>query len=396
MDLFRRSIQGKGGVSSENVSQLGAARRALGDSFDEWRKEMHGALPELALEDDGTCGYGGLLCEEDLEDPDLPHDGPETQPLGLPSDSEWGAHRGDGPLTWAALAELKLRTGHAYDLLASIRMALRKKGALLEEKEKHARGQKEHTRGQRKIKGVQDQARFLADVYNKNLQRMRNLRVPAQMVDPTADIPPALRSIDKSRDLTIPPTRRLHNTGDTQRQLPWIFQPTGPQTLSTEVSEQWETECTSRKTTLTGWSLALTWQLTGRRTDWFRAWAAKKRTDEEVNLLYADGKAARRGFLFASRLWDNGGDVTGEERASHGAAAYATQKSWMFSVMAHEVEESVNAAHRVHVNAIAALKEDDDEGLRRVYDLAQAPLTPSDDRLDYSLVSRSQSHRSPV
>ena len=79
-----------------------------------------------------------------------------------------------------------------------------------------------------------------------------------------------------------------------------------------------------------------------------------------------------------------------------GAEAYATQKSWMFSYMAQEVEESVLAAHRRHVTAMMALSEDDDEGLRRVYDKVQAHLTPSDDRLDYSLVSRLQVPLFPV
>ena len=245
VSTYQQSALGKGGVPSENVAQLGAARRALGDRLDEWRKEVESALPVLASKDDPALGYGGLLCEEDLEDPEQPQDGPETQMIGLPSDLDWVDGSGDTYLSRAALVELRLRTGHAYDLLASIRLALRKKGALLEEKEKHARGQKEHTRGQRKIKGMQDQSKFLADLYNRNLDRMKKLLPPSQLVDASIDIPLALRSIDKTKDLTIPPTRQLHNTGDTKRQLPWIFQPAGPQALSGEAGEEWEKECTS-------------------------------------------------------------------------------------------------------------------------------------------------------
>ena len=246
VDTYRRSAQGQGGVSTENVAQLGAARRALGDSLDEWRRELQNALPVLASEEDAAASNGGLLWEEDLEDPELPHDGPETQTLGLPSDLEWESELSvlEGAHHCAALAELKLRTGHAYDLLASIRMSLRKKGVLLEEKEKHARGQKEHTRSQRKIKGVQDEAKLLADLYNQNLDQMKKLLLPSALVDSTAHIPTSLRPIDKSKDLTIPPTRQLHNTGDTKRQLPWIFQPIGPQSVSTEAGEEWERECT--------------------------------------------------------------------------------------------------------------------------------------------------------
>ena len=41
--------------------------------------------------------------DEDLEDPDLPQDGPETQVLGLPSDLEWEDGTGDPILIRAAL-----------------------------------------------------------------------------------------------------------------------------------------------------------------------------------------------------------------------------------------------------------------------------------------------------
>ena len=199
-------------------------------------------FPSLA-DDNGTFGYGGELCEEDLEDTGLPQDGPETQVLGLPSDLDWEGGIAEADLPRAALVELRLRTGHAYDLLASIRLALRKKGALLEEKEKHARGQKEHTRGQRKIKGVQDQAKFLADQYNANLDRMKKIIPPALLLDPTAAIPTSLRAVDKAKDLAIPPTRQLHNTGDTKRQLPWIFQTVALLPSASDGGEEWEAEC---------------------------------------------------------------------------------------------------------------------------------------------------------
>ena len=241
--MFRRSASGQGGISYENKAQLGAARRALGDSLDEWRRELESTIPSLATDDSGTFGYGGQLCEEDLEDMELPQDGPEAQVLGLPSDLDWDDDTTDADVMRAALAELKLRTGHAYDLLASIRLALRKKGALLEEKEKHARGQKEHTRGQRKMKGVQDQAKFLADQYNQNLDRMKKIVPAALLLDPNAAIPAGLRAVDKAKDLTIPPTRQLHNVGDTKRQLPWIFQPVGVLPSASDRGEEWEAEC---------------------------------------------------------------------------------------------------------------------------------------------------------
>ena len=378
---FRKSSSGRGGTSYDSIAQLGAARRALGDNLDEWRRELETSFPILAGDDPATSQYDGLY-EEDLEDPDLPQDGPESQVLGLPSDLDWDGVNTDATLTQAALAELKLRTGHAYDLLASIRLALRKKGALLEEKEKHARGQKEHTRGQRKIKGVQDQAKFLADMYNRNLDRMRKIMPPALATDATAAIPPGLRVVDKTKDLTIPPTRQLHNTGDTKRQLPWIFQPAGVQSSAQDGGEEWEAECAKRASNL--WRAGLTRGITGRRTDWFRAWAAKRRTDEEVNLLYADGRAVRRGFQFASGLWNAASE---QADITAGAKAYAVQKSDMFRRMAEDVENSVASAQLEHSERFQESEDDDDDGLTNVFRLTQARQHPADDKLDYSLVS---------
>lgn len=166
-------------------------------------------MPSLASNDSVAVGYGGVLFEEDLEDPGLAQDRPETQVLGLPSDIEWDAETSDATLLRAALAEFKLRIGHTYDLLPSIRLALRKKGALLEEKEKHARGQKGHTRGQHRIKGVQDQAKFLADIYNRNLERMKKILGPALNFDLATIIPPQSAShwqIQRPHHSTYPAT----------------------------------------------------------------------------------------------------------------------------------------------------------------------------------------------
>ena len=81
--------------------------------------------------------------------------------------------------------------------------------------------------GQCRIKGVQDQAKFLTDIYNRNLEHMKVIAGPALVFNPATTIPSGLRLIDKSKDLTIPPTQQLHNTSDTKQQLPWIFQPGG-------------------------------------------------------------------------------------------------------------------------------------------------------------------------
>ena len=77
---------GQGGVSYKNIAQLGTAWQALGDTLDEWQRELENSLPPLASNNNVTIGYGGVLFKEDLEDPGLAQDGPETLVLGLPSD----------------------------------------------------------------------------------------------------------------------------------------------------------------------------------------------------------------------------------------------------------------------------------------------------------------------
>ena len=132
-------------------------------------------------------------------------------------------------------------------------------------------------------------------------------------------------------------------------------------------------------------TLELIRQVTGRRTDWFRAWATKRRTDEEVNLLYADGRAARRGFHFASGLWK---EASRQRDIAPGGKAYAVQKWDMFRQMALDVQNSVASAHLQHTETIQGLG-DEDDGLSKVYQLTQAEQRPTDDKLDYSLVSTS-------
>ena len=104
--------------------------------------------------------------------------------------------------------------------------------------------------GQCRIKGVQDQAKFLADIYNRNLEHMKKILGPALNFDPAIIIPPSLHLINKSKDLTIPPTQQLHNTGDTKWQLPWIFQPAGTQSSAADSREKWEAECKSSSLTV--------------------------------------------------------------------------------------------------------------------------------------------------
>lgn len=83
------------------------------------------------------------------------------------------------------------------------------------------------------------------------------------------------------------------------------------------------------------------------RVDWFREWAAKQRTDEEVNLLYADARATCRGFEYTSRVHRDHANPL-PEYASRGATTYALEKADMYQRMSEKCGELVEAAHQTH------------------------------------------------
>ena len=133
------------------------------------------------------------------------------------------------------------------------------------------------------------------------------------------------------------------------------------------------------------------------RTDWFRSWAAKTRTDEEINLLYADGRATCRGFRFASTLWRKHADLSHsspyasvdkkpEDYTSAGARAYALQKSAMFHLLANHCEKTVREAHNAHRTTMHKADADEGEYFKKVFNQSQEGLLLDDTRLDYSLV----------
>lgn len=111
-------------------------------------------------------------------------------------------------------------------------------------------------------------------------------------------------------------------------------------------------------------------------------WAAKTRTDEEVNLLYAEARATRRGFLFAGEVHLTHATAL-PEYASRGASAWAKEKGAMFKRMAEDCWNIVEEVHKGHTQ----LKWDGDEELgdvRDVYLTHLCTLTMED--LDHSLV----------
>ena len=131
------------------------------------------------------------------------------------------------------------------------------------------------------------------------------------------------------------------------------------------------------------------------RTDWFRAWAAKTRTDEEINLLYADGRATCRGFRFASTLWRNNANLPrsspyasadNEVYASAGARAYALQKSTMFRLLADQCLKAVRDAHYVYRETVRKMDVEEGDDFKDIFYQIQEGLVLDDARLDYSLV----------
>ncbi|RPD73420.1 hypothetical protein L226DRAFT_445192, partial [Lentinus tigrinus ALCF2SS1-7] len=212
------------------------------------------------------------------------------------------------------LYEFRLRVGHAYDLLASVRMSVRKKAALIADKDRNARGTKDNLRSQELIRGVHQRTLFLAGLYNSNLNLMEVLAASSPPPS-TWSLPPNLRSIDVTKDLNMSGLVAARNLGDSKRTLSWIFRVCGPEAGGAEDGAAWEEET--------------------KRTDWFRAWAAKTRTDEEVNLLVAEARALRRGFAFASRLHRECSGAL-PLYASAGATAYALEKAAMYQDMSDE------------------------------------------------------------
>ncbi|KAI0706682.1 hypothetical protein C8Q76DRAFT_582225, partial [Earliella scabrosa] len=69
----------------------------------------------------------------------------ETEFLGLPSEFEPDSIAAC-ELSELAAFEYKLRVGRAFDLLASVRESVRKRAALISEKDRHARGQRDNKR----------------------------------------------------------------------------------------------------------------------------------------------------------------------------------------------------------------------------------------------------------
>ncbi|KAI0703980.1 hypothetical protein C8Q76DRAFT_567007, partial [Earliella scabrosa] len=228
----------------------------------------------------------------------------------------------EGRLAHLGKCEYELRVGHAYDILSSVRMSVRKTAALIADKDRNARGTKDNLRSQDTIKSARGRSVLLAGMYNSNLDRLSMLASMLTSEDDPMAVPGNLRRIDSTKDLQMSTLTKLRNSGDSKRTLPWIFR--------RQIMRRTR-PCSYRFT------------IAALRVDWFRARAAKTRTDEEINLLLADSRATRRGFQFAAKQF-SGHAVALAAYQSPGATAYALEKADMFSRMSSDCERRVAAA----------------------------------------------------
>ena len=114
---FRGALQGRG-TSPHKLPFLVSARSSLRVEISSWKKEILARIPCLADGFPPCEELRDLEDDEDLEDTLLPQNGTELLSLVLPSNLEAAMLSSKTTVLYAAL-EMKLRVGHAYDLLAS-------------------------------------------------------------------------------------------------------------------------------------------------------------------------------------------------------------------------------------------------------------------------------------
>ena len=272
---FRSAGRGEG-VSADKLPGLANERRALYSKIQMWQQDQRQNLPQLGGGDESPTSSRRSF-EDDLENFDAPQDGPELEAFGLPSSWKAESLFGDDEESYLVAAwELSLRVGHAYDLLATIRISVRQRAALIKDKQKNAHGQKDNLRAQVPITTVAARSRFLAAVYNQNFDKMHHLHTllttqtdlvsantplplhPSSSRDgisidqPDAPsspssrslpaIPTNLRRIDAAKDLHARDLTVARSSGDSKKTLSWIFQVSGPQATKEHGHEDWETE----------------------------------------------------------------------------------------------------------------------------------------------------------
>ncbi|KAI0694724.1 hypothetical protein C8Q76DRAFT_575368, partial [Earliella scabrosa] len=230
--------------------------------------------------------------------------GPEVETLFMPSDFDKDTlMKTDTALL--AFAEYKLREGKAYDYLAALREGLGRKAATIQQKDQHAHGTRNNIAAQAEVQAEVVNVREFAKQYNANYGKLVALRLLLQGTDFAVPLTDALRVINMKADLKPSSLQSARTLGDSQNTDSWIFNVAPPQASGSKETD---------------------------RVRWTRSWANMCRTNEEVNLLYAEARACRRGLEFAGALRDKTSEAP-PEYASPGATAYAHQKADMFRSM---------------------------------------------------------------
>lgn len=204
-----------------------AARRDLRHDLDKWRRQQLAFMPRVDVPD---CKDGEAVDDDDEEGEE--YGKPEEEPLALPSDFNTSEHQTMG-LETLALFERQLRVGRAYDLIESIRESLNHRAAFLEDKQKHARGQKENTRAQYIVNNAADHTKSLATIYNLNRRRLQQLY--------NGDMPSELREINMSTDLVNINIHHPRSLGDSRAVQSWIFNVIPPGSTAADAAS-WQIE----------------------------------------------------------------------------------------------------------------------------------------------------------
>ncbi|KAH9936581.1 uncharacterized protein B0H18DRAFT_859881, partial [Fomitopsis serialis] len=212
------------------------------------------------------------------------------EPLALPSDFS-SSERSTLGLEALAVFKRRIRHGRAYDLLAAVKQSINHQGAFLEDKQKHARGQKDNTRSQKQVTNATARTRVLAGLYNYNRDRLIALS------DGKAE--DVLQAINLVTDLKSKNWRKPREQGDSREERAWIWTVVPPANSSLV-----------------------------DRVQWFRARAEVKRVTEEINKLHAEFKRTILGFKNMSKAWE---DMSARAALSEGARAYALKKADMFN-----------------------------------------------------------------
>ena len=129
--------------------------------------------------------------------------------------------------------ERRIRLGHAYDLLSTLKLSLNHQGAFLVDKQKHARGQKDNTRAQKQVNDAVARTRRVAELYNYNCGRLQALS--------GGDVVDLPSSIDYSKDLKCNNYRTPRQQGDSHDTPSWIWSAVPPWTSGTD-AEMWQLE----------------------------------------------------------------------------------------------------------------------------------------------------------